>query len=482
MSGTTAQRAAGSAVADRRLRVALTLIVSCEFMLQLDTTIINVALPTIRHELGFSLTGLSWITNAFLLTFGGLLLLGGRLGDLRGHRRVFLFGTALFTASSLVGGLATNDLTLVLTRAGQGVGAAFAAPTGIALLATNFRDEARRNRAFAVYSTVSGSGLALGLVLGGVLTSALSWRWVLFINVPFGLAVILLTPKFISESETGTGRFDLAGAFASTASMTALVYALIRVSEQGWGDPTALVAFAIGLALFAALITIESRVAHPVLPLGLFRGGRSAAYASLLLVAATLTSMWFFLTQFLQEALGMGPLTTGLAFLPMAATVFAGSQVVPRLLTRVSPKPVAIAGTTAAVIATSWLGTLSESSGYAGSVLGPLLLLGVGAGLSMVSLNLIVMSATPAEETGAASGVLQSMLTVGGSLGLAILVTVAGAANRSAEPGTDPLVAGVSGAFAGAAVFAGIALLITVFALRTPSRPGAVRTDRDEAV
>ncbi|WP_308258381.1 MFS transporter [Saccharothrix obliqua] len=451
-------------------------------MLQLDTTIMNVALPTIRDELGFSQTGLSWITNAFLLPFGGLLLLGGRLGDICGHRRVFLVGTALFTTASLVGGLATDDVVLVLTRAGQGVGAAFAAPTGIALLTTNFREEAQRNRAFAVFSTISGSGLALGLVLGGLLTSLLSWRWVLFINVPIGLLVILLTPKFIRESETNPGPFDLLGAFASVTSMTSLVYALIRVSEHRWDDTVALAAFAGGLALFAVLIVIEARSPHPVLPLGLFRGGgRSAAYANLLLIAATLTSMWFFLTQFLQESLGMDPLTTGLAFLPMAAAVFAGSQVVPRLLAKTSPRLVAIAGISAILVAAVWLSTLSTDNGYAGSVLGPLILFGAGAGFSMVAHNLIIMSATPAAEAGAASGVLQAMLTVGGSLGLAILVTIFGAAGRSAPPSADPLVTGVAWAFGGAAVFIGAALVIAIFLLRTP-RPAVAPETGDGTV
>ncbi|WP_405502928.1 MFS transporter [Streptomyces niveus] len=458
--------------------IALALIVSCEFMLQLDTTIMNVALPTVQDDLGFSRTGLSWVINAFLLTFGGLLLLGGRAGDILGHRKVFITGTVLFTLASALGGLAPTAETLVVARALQGIGAALAAPTGIALLAANFEEGKARNRAFAIYSTVAGSGLALGLVLGGVLTTGLSWRWVLFINIPFGALVVALAPRFIDETGRNPGRFDIAGALTSTVGMTALVHGFIRVSENSWGDPVALVSFAVGVVLMAVFIAVERRADQPVMPLRLFtRRTRAGAYVNLLLIAATLTSMWFFLVQFLQGVLGYGPLVTGLAFLPMAAAVFASSQFVPRILPRFGTKPVAISGVVLVGVATVWLTRLSVDSDYPTDVLGPLVLFGLGAGLALVSHNLVVMSEAAPEESGATSGVLQAMLTVGGSLGLALLVTAHGRAMRSARENLPTgmgeadgerfaLAEGINGAFRLGSVFAGIGLVVAVFVVR----------------
>ncbi|MEU4173846.1 MFS transporter [Streptomyces sp. NPDC026589] len=458
--------------------IPLALIVSCEFMLQLDTTIMNVALPTVREDLGFGEAQLSWVINAFLLAFGGLLLLGGRAGDILGHRKIFVAGTVLFTVASAIGGLAPTAETLVAARALQGVGAALAAPTGIALLATNFREGEERNRAFAIYSTVAGSGLALGLVLGGILTTGLSWRWVLFINIPFGALVVALAPRYIKETGRNPGRFDVGGALTSTVGMTALVYGFIRVSEGPWSDPLALVSFAVGVVLMAAFLWIERRAAQPIMPLRLFtRRTRAGAYVNLLLIAATLTSMWFFLVQFLQGVLGYDALIAGLAFLPMAAAVFAASQFVPKILPRFGTKPVAVTGIVSVGLATSWLTRLSPDSDYLTGVLGPLILFGLGAGLALVSHNLTVMSETPEEDTGAASGVLQAMLTVGGSLGLALLVTAFGRSLRAAqerlpaglseaEAAQRALAEGVSAAFSLGSLFAVVGLLIAVFVLR----------------
>ncbi|WP_369206918.1 MFS transporter [Streptomyces sp. PU-14G] len=457
--------------------IALALIVSCEFMLQLDTTITNVALPAIQEDLGFGQAGLSWVINAFLLTFGGLLLLGGRAGDILGHRGVFLAGTALFTLASALGGLAPSADTLVVARALQGTGAALAAPTGIALLATNFPEGPERNRAFAVFSTVAGSGLALGLVLGGLLTSGLSWRWVLFLNIPFGVLVLALTPRFLTATGRTPGRFDLAGALTSTVGMTALVYAFIRVSERSWGDTVASVCFPLGAVLLGAFLAIEKRAAQPVMPLRLFRRrSRAGAYVNLLLIAATLTSVWFFLVQFLQRVLGYDALRAGLAFLPMAVAVFVSSQLVPRILPKCGTTPVALTGMALVGLATGWLTRLTTSTGYLSGVLGPLLLFGLGAGLVLVSHNLAIMSATPPGDTGATSSVLQAMLTVGGSLGLALLVAVFGRSRREAgENGAErsryALTEGITAAFTLGCVFAVIGLLVAGFVVRSRRAP-----------
>ena len=450
--------------------VALTLIVSCEFALQLDTTIMNVALPTIRRELGFRETDLAWVVNAFLLAFGGLLLLGGRAGDLLGHRRVFVTGTALFTLASALGGLSTTAETLVAARALQGVGAALAAPTGIALLAHNFPEGPLRTRAFAVFSAAASSGLSLGLVFGGLLTSGLSWRWVLFVNIPVGVLVLLLTPRFVAETERQAGRFDLAGALSSTLGTTALVYGFVRVSEEGWSAAPALVSFAAGATLMAAFLVVESRAARPILPLRLFRSRtRAGAYANLLLLAATLTSLWFFLAQYLQGVLALNALETGLAFLPMAFAVLASSQTAPRLLPLIGTRWVGATGFALIAAATAWLSLLTPESGYAAHVLGPLVIAGLGAGLVTVSHNLTIMSDLPPQDSGAASGALQAMLTVGGSLGLAVLVTVFGTALRAAERAgqeQQALSEGVTAALGTASVLSVLALLIAVFALR----------------
>ncbi len=375
--------------------------------------------------------------NAYTLTFGGLLLLGGRAGDILGRRRVFITGILLFSLASLLGGLATSSAWLLAARALQGVGAAIASPTALALITTNFPEGPARNRAFGVFAAVSGSGAAVGLLAGGMLTSWLSWRWVLFVNVPIGVLIALAAPLYIAESERQPGRFDLAGALTSTAGMTALVYGFIRAAQQGWSDSVTIVSFVAAVVLLSAFLLIESRTRQPITPLHMFRNrNRWGSYVVMLGLAAALFGMFFFLTLFVQEVLGYSPLKAGLAFLPVSGVIIVTAQVVARLVPTVGAKRLMIAGSLFATGGLAWLSRLTVGSGYLDGLLGPMLLgpmllFGLGMGFLFVPLTLTAVSGVRREESGAASSLLNVMQQIGGSLGLSILVTVFGTASRN---------------------------------------------------
>ncbi|GII97474.1 MFS transporter [Sinosporangium siamense] len=441
------------------------MIVSCELTLMLDSTIVNVALPEIREGLGFSPTGLSWVTTAFLLAFGGLLLLGGRAGDLLGKRKVFLAGMSLFTAASLVGGLAMTAEILVLARALQGVGAALAGPSTLALLVTNFRGVLQA-KALGVYSSVTASAMTLGLVLGGVITTALSWRWALLINVPIGLVVLFLTPRYVEESAADSGSFDLVGAVASVAGLTALTFGLVRAADHGWEDGVP--ALAVGVVLLIAFVWLERRVRQPILPLRLFADRtRAAAFAIMLLVPMVTLSMQFLLVQFLQEVMGFSPLAAGAAFLPMAIGMLVAAQYASRLVGRFGAGPVGLGGLAALAAATGWLTRLSAETGYADGVFGPVLLTGVGLGLVIVPFNVVVMTGVDPAESGVASGVLQALNLTGASLGVAILSAV----YALVKPGAGPqaVAEGMRAAFgAGLGVVAVATLVVVAFVRKKP--------------
>jgi MFS family permease len=325
--------------------VSLALVLGAQFMIILDLAVVNIALPQIGHGLRFSAASLSWVLNAYSLTFGGLLLFGGRLGDLLGRRKVFMAGLAIFTLASLAGSVATSAPALVAARAAQGAGGAVASPAVLALIVSSFPEGRERTRALGVFTAVVMGGASLGLVLGGLITAWASWRWVLFINVPIGAGVILAAPRFLPETARQSGRLDVTGALSSTAGMSALVYAFIRAATNGWADRGTVAAFAAAAALLAGFLVAEARSAHPVAPLRLFANrGRSASYLIRLLVAAGLFGMFFFLTQFLQEVLGFSPLRAGIAFLPMTVTLFGTSRLAPRLAGRFPPKPLMVAG------------------------------------------------------------------------------------------------------------------------------------------
>ncbi|MEV6066238.1 MFS transporter [Nocardia sp. NPDC052001] len=447
-----------------RSGILLATLLTCQLMIVLDITVMNVALPRIQADLHFSATGLSWVMNAYTLVFGGLLLLGGRAGDLFGRRNLFIAGAALFTLASLAGGLAPSATWLLIARVVQGIGAAMAGPSTLALLTTTFSDPKARIRVLALFSGMSSAGFAIGLIVGGLLTEWLSWRSVLFINVPFGLAVVVLALRYLPRAQRQPAHLDLPGAITATGGVAALVYGFINAAAHGWGKPETDISLAAGVLLLAAFLVIESRTAQPLLPLRLFADrNRAAAYASMFLAPMAGMSMFFFLTQFLQDVLGLSALATGFAFLPTALLMFTMIRMIPRLLPRFGPKPLTMIGTASMVTGLLLLTRLTEHSGYFPVLFAAMLLMGCGIGLAVSPLNVIIMSNVEPHEAGAAGGALQTLQQTGASLGLAILVTVFGTASRGAG-GTaqHALVSGMTTAFAAAA---GIAALTFAVAL-----------------
>jgi EmrB/QacA subfamily drug resistance transporter len=459
----------------QRPGLALAVIVTCQLMLILDMTVMNVALPRIRAALGFSVTDLSWVINSYALAYGGLLLLGGRAGDILGRRRTFIAGLGLFTAASLVGGVATSAGWLLAARVLQGVGAALAGPSTLALITTTVTDPRERIRALALLSGVASGGLAIGLIVGGLLTESLSWRWVLFINVPVGVAAIVLARRYVREPQRHPARLDVPGAVTATAGMAALVYGLIHAAAVGWSDRQTLVALGAGLVLVAAFLAIEARTRQPLLPLRLFTDrNRAAGYANFFLGPAAGLSMFFFLTQFLQQVRGFSALETGLAFLPLALVLFAVSRTIPYVLPRLGPRRLAVTGVVAMIAGLAWLTRLSESSGYLTALLGPLLLMGFGIGAAFAPLNVVIMSTVEPRDAGAAGGALQTMQQTGAALGLAVLVTVFGTTVRHAAGGhpvaAPDLVLGMTHAFAAGVLICTLSLLVALtFRVDRPS-------------
>ncbi|MWA01902.1 MFS transporter [Actinomadura sp. LD22] len=442
--------------------VVLAVIVGCQLMIGLDTSVVTVALPDVRAGLGLSTGGLAWVQNSYMLAFGGLLLLGGRAGDVFGRRRAFTAGVVLFTAASLLAGFADAGWWLLTARAAQGVAAAVAAPSAMSLIATNFEGQARA-RALSVFSAVTGAGAAVGMLVGGVLTEAASWRLVFFVNVPVGIVLALLAPRVLAETPRRPGRFDAAGAAAATAGMTALVYALIRVGSDGWGDGRALAAFGAAAVLLAGFVAIEHRTARPLMPLWLLTGrDRAASYLCQLLLVGANFGAFFFCTLYLQQVLGYGPLAAGAAFLPFVGLQFATVRAAPRLLQRFGARVLVVAGMACALAGLLWLTRLSAGDGYAAGVLGPFMLMGAGGGLSIMPLNATILGSVGPADSGAASGVAQTMLWAGGSLGSAVMVTVFG----SGHAGTAALMHDMDAAFATGAGFAAAALLVAVAVLR----------------
>ncbi|WP_214103885.1 MFS transporter [Acrocarpospora catenulata] len=414
-----------------RLRVTLAIIAVTQLMLILDSTIVTIALPGMAADLGFTPTGLSWVINAYMLAFGGLLLLGGRTGDILGRRRALLWGVAIFTVASLAGGFATTPEWLILSRIAQGAGGALAGPATLALITGNFPQGPVRTRALAVFTSVGAAGAAIGLLAGGVLTDWVSWRWVMFVNVPIGLLIALFTPRFVGETPRQPGRFDLAGAFTSTFGMTALVYGLIRAAALGWDDRLALGAFVLAVGLLAAFLVTERRAAQPIMPLRLLAAPeRAAAYLGMMLLPAAMISTFFFLTQFVQSELGFSPLAAGLAFLPLTVAIFGVSQLTPRLVGRIRPWRHAAGGMVLVAAGMLWISRIDPGTGYVTGILGPIVLLGLGMGGALMPLSMTIVNGVAQEDAGAASGLLQAMQQLGGSVGLAVLITVHAATGR----------------------------------------------------
>ena len=484
---------------DRR-GLILAVVLCAQLMIVLDLTVVNIALPSIARGLHFSAPSLAWVLNAYSLAFGGLLLLGGRASDILGRRRMFLAGIAVFTAASLAGGFATSAAWLLAARAVQGVGGAFASPAVLATIVSGFPEGRERTRALGIFTAVMMGGASLGLVLGGMITEWASWRWVLFVNVPIGVAVILAALRVLPGSARQPGRFDIAGALMSTAGMSALVYAFIRAASSGWADRLTLAAFAAAAALLAAFLVNETRSPQPITPLRLFADrSRSASYVARLLLVAGMFGMFFFLTQYVQEILLFSPLQAGIAFVPMTAALFTTSRLAPRLIARFGPKPPMVAGLLPAVAGMTWLTQIAPGTSYLQGILGPMLLLGAGMGITFVPLTMASLAGVRPEDSGSASSMVNVTQQVGGALGLAILVTVFGsvqAASRQPLPGAAYLARAhqvvthaMAFSFGTAAIFDVCALAVIVLVIRmrqlaTPAvsvtaDPGAARSGRD---
>jgi EmrB/QacA subfamily drug resistance transporter len=472
--------ATGRGADDRTVRrrwFALAVLAVAQFMVFLDETVVNVALPSMKGDLGFSQASLAWVVNAYMVMFGGLLLLGGRVADLSGRRRVFVAGIALFGAASLLAGLAPSQGILVGARALQGVGAALATPAALALVTVLFPAGAERVRALGIWGGLSGLGFATGILLGGAITDLASWRWVFLINFPVAVGTLAVVPRLVADSRVTDRRgFDVAGAVTVTAAMTTLVYAVLKSSDYGWRSPTTYTLFAAASGLLGAFAVIEFRSAAPLIPAGVLNR-RATLVPNLLqvLLGGSAISTLFLLTLYVQQVLGYTPLQAGLAYLPLAAGVAGATVVANHLVPRIGPRPVAAIGLATTAAGLTVLGHAPVAADYATDLLPALLLVGLGAGLSFVSITTAALAHVAEAAAGLASGLLSTSVMLGGALGLAALAATANA--RSDDligAGSTPLAAQVGGlqlAFLLAAATSLAASLAAALLIRTAATP-----------
>jgi EmrB/QacA subfamily drug resistance transporter len=456
--------------------LALALLCMAQFMVVLDASIVNVALPSIGEALDFSQENLSWVINAYVLTFGGFLLLGGRMADLLGRRRVFMAGLVLIAVASLAAGFAATEGQLIVARAGQGLGAAIISPAALSIITTLFSDGAERNKALGAWGAVAGSGGAAGVLLGGVLTDTLGWEWVLWVNVPVSLVVLALTPRLIPESrlERATRTFDVAGAVSVTAALSILVYALVDAAEAGWGSTQTIGLLGVSAVLFTAFVFIEGRSAAPLVPFGIFRM-RTLTGANIvgLTVGAALFSMFFFITLYMQQVLGYSPIKAGLSYLPLSIAIIVSAGVASQLVTRIGFKPVLAMGMIFIASGLGWFSQVSVGGGFTTDILGPSVLAAIGLGFSFVPTTIAAVSGVREREMGLASGLINTSQQIGGALGLAVLASIA--TSRTTEitgttqgsPSPDALVEGFQAAFFGGACIALLGFVLTLVLIRT---------------
>ena len=462
-----------------------TLILAClaQFMVILDVSVVNVALPSIRGALHFSEANLQWVVNAYTVTFAGFLLLGGRAADLLGRRRVFVTGLAVFAGASLVGGLADSQATLTIARAIQGLGGAIIAPASLSILTTTFTEGAARNRAVGIWGAMGGAGGAAGVLLGGVLTTALGWRWILFINVPIGLIAAVLSQRFIAEGRNPqrAENFDLAGAVTATLGLSLLVFGIVRTDVTGWGAASTLGLMGAGVALLVAFVAIEGKLASaPLMPLRIYKSRTlSAANIVVMSVGAASFGMWFFVSLYLQQVLGYSPIQAGLAFLPMTICIVTGSALASRAVIRVGTKPLLVVGLMAQAVGLVLFAGVSPEGSYLGDMLVPSLLVAIGIPLSFIPATIAAVAGVERSEAGLASGLVNTSRLVGGALGLAVLATIATSTTKTdlVHDGTTvhglhaALTSGFQVAFLVAAGIAVVGAMVALFGLpRVASR------------
>jgi EmrB/QacA subfamily drug resistance transporter len=466
---------------------ALALLALTQFMIVIDASITNVALPTIGRDLHIDQTDLSWVVNAYTLTFGGFLLLGGRLADLIGRRRMFVIGLIVFGGGSLLGGLSGSSNFLDGARALQGIGAAFVSPAALSLVTTIFAEGAERNRALGAWGAVAGAGGAVGVLLGGVLTQ-IDWRLVLFVNVPVAIGAIFAAPRVLPEGKdpTEVKGFDIPGAVSVTAGLGLLVFAMVKASQEGWGTTSTIIRLAIGVALLLVFVAIELRTRHPLLPFSIFRL-RTLRGANLagILTGMSLFSMFLFISYYLQFVLGYSAIRTGIAYLPLAVSIIITAGAASQLVTRIGFKPTLIGGLVLVAVGLFWFSRISPNGSYLSDVLGPSILAGCGLGFTFVPVTIAAVTGTSGPQAGVASGLINTSQQIGGALGVAILVSVSTSriADFGRAAGThQALVAGYSRAFligCGFAVLA--ALLSAVVVSGKDSREQAEAARRGEA-
>lgn len=444
--------------------LVMLLVCAGQFLVVLDVSVVNVALPAVRTGLGLSELGLQWIVNAYVITFAGFMLLGGRAADLFGRKRIFVVGLALFTVASLGGGLAQQPWQLIAARTIQGVGAAVLSPATLTILTTSFPVGPARTRAIATWTAVGAGGGAVGGLVGGVLTEYLSWRWVLLINVPVGALVLVGAVRWLRESRQGGGRrLDVPGALLVTSGLGLVAYGIVQTETDGWTSLSALLPLAAGLAVVAVFIAVEARTKAPLMPLGLFRlRSVSSANAAMVLAGAAMFSMWYFLSLYVQNVLGYRPLQAGLSFIPHSLSIVLGSKLGPRLMNRVGAKTLAITGAVISVSGMAWQGTMDVDGTYLGTILGPGILMALGAGLTATPVASIATSGADPAEQGLVSGLINTSRQMGGALGLSVLSTLA-ASRMEAGHGRQALADGYGFAFqVGAMVLLGSILLMAI--------------------
>jgi EmrB/QacA subfamily drug resistance transporter len=479
---------------DQKINPWLALVVVCmgQFMVVLDATVVNVALPSIQTDLGISDSSLQWVVNAYTLFFGGFLLLGGRMADLIGRRTLFLAGIGVFSVASLANGLAQSEEMLIGARALQGLGGAMLSPAALAVITTTFAEGADRTKALSAWAAIASGGSAAGLLLGGVLTQLLSWEWIFFINVPIGIGIVFAALRFVPNSRvaTGTRHFDIAGAVSVTAGLVVLVYAIVKAEQWGWGSTDTLALGALALALLASFVWIERRSPSPLVRLSLFRmRSLAAANGVFLLIIGGLFAMFFFASLYLQNILGYSALTTGVAFLPVTAGIMIGAVTAQQLVTRVGVRAVMLTGMTVAAGGLAVLAATTSVDGtYLGVVAG-LLPMSIGMGATFVSLTLVATTGVAPDDAGLASGIFNTSQQIGGALGLAVLSTLAnertasfladltGAPTQAQQQAA--LVEGFQLAFVAAAALMAVGAILIMLLLR---RRDVARIDAGEAV
>jgi EmrB/QacA subfamily drug resistance transporter len=458
---------------DRRW-TALILLCVAQFIVVLDASIVNVALPSIGKGLHFSERNLPWVVNAYVIAFGGFLLLGGRAADLLGRRRVFMAGLLVVAGASLAAGFAATQGQLIAARAAQGLGAAIVSPSALSIVTTLFKDGAERNKALGAWGAVAGSAGAVGVLLGGVLTESLGWEWVLWVNVPVSLIALALTPGLIPESRSDSAarHFDAAGAASVTAGLSVLAYALLDASSAGWGSTKIVGLLALAVALLGVFVAIELRSKAPLVPFRIFRL-RTLTGANVVgvLLGASLFSMFFFISLYMQQVLGYSPIHAGLSYLPLALTIVVAAGVGGQLVTRFGFKPILAAGMLFVAAGLVWFSRVSVGGGFTSDILGPSLLAAMGLGFGFVTSTIAAVSGVREHEQGLASGLINTSQQIGGALGLAVLSTIATTRTTHAIAGGSSLkhalTAGFQSAFLAGAIIAALGFAATLLLIRT---------------